>query len=165
METQSQKRACRAESGPIRVRRMTIADHPAVFALWSDTPGVGLDTDCDSQAGIRRYLARNPGLSFVACDDGDIVGAVLSGHDGRRGYLHHLAVAEAYRRRGIARALVSRCLAALARVRIPKCNIFVMRRNRAGQAFWARIGWTARADLVFMQARTSGPAARAGRCG
>ena len=143
---------------------MTTADHPAVFALWRDTPGVGLDADCDSRAGLRRYLARNPGLSLVACERGRIVGAVLSGHDGRRGYLHHLVVAETYRGRGIARTLVTRCLTGLARVRIAKCNIFVMRHNRSGRAFWARIGWAAREDLILMQARTNGPTAQAGRC-
>lgn len=143
---------------------MTTADHPAVLALWRDTPGIGLDADCDSRAGLRRYLTRNPGMSFVACDGSDFVGAVLSGHDGRRGYLHHLAVAVTHRGRGIARTLVSRCLAALVRVRIPKCNIFVMRHNRTGRAFWSRIGWVAREDLIFMQARTNGLSARTGRC-
>ncbi len=132
-----------------------------MVALWESTPGVGLDPESDSLAGLRRYLTRNAGMSFVACIGGRIVGAVLSGHDGRRGYLHHLAVDASCRRLGIGSALVRHCLAVLARAGISKCSIFVMRRNRAGRAFWTRMGWNSRADVVLMQAR---PVA-AGACG
>ncbi|MGH8017201.1 MAG: GNAT family N-acetyltransferase [Opitutaceae bacterium] len=62
---------------------------------------------------MSRYLRRNPGLSFVAEVDGQIVGYAMAGDDGRRGYLQHVAVDVAYRRRGIAQTLISRCLAAL----------------------------------------------------
>ena len=96
-------------------------------------------------------LWRNPGLSFVARADGVLVGAVLCGHDGRRGYLHHLAVAPAHRRLGIGRRLVARCLSALARQDIPKCNIFVYGHNACGRAFWRRAGWKPRPDLELLQ--------------
>lgn len=138
---------------------MVLRDYGAVVALWGRTPGVSLDADADSRAGLRRFLQRNPGMSFVATEGAAVVGAVLSGHDSRRGYLHHLAVDAGQRGRGAGRLLVAACLAALARCGIPKCNIFVMRRNRPGQAFWRHLGWTPRSDLVLMQARTAGPAA------
>ena len=134
-----------------RIRRMTLRNYDAVFALWRETPGVGLDADSDSRAAIGRHLKRNPGLSFVACVGGRIVGAVLSGHDGRRGYLHHLAVAETHRRQGIGQALVSRCLAALARRHIPKCNIFVLRTNASGIAFWLHQAWLRREQVRLLQ--------------
>ena len=136
------------------LRKMTLRDYRTVMALWRDTPGIGLDDDSDSQVAIARYLRRNPGLSFVACGDGRIVGAVLSGHDGRRGYLHHLAVAPAYRGRGVARALVSRCLQTLARRKISRCNIFVHGNNRSGLKFWKRQGWALRTATPWLQIHT-----------
>jgi N-acetylglutamate synthase len=143
-----------------RIRKMTAGDYDAVVSLWRAIPGIGLDDDADSRSGVTSYLRRNPGLSFVACQGNVIVGAVLSGHDGRRGYLHHLAVAAPYRRSGIGKELVARCLRALARRRIPKCNIFLFQDNAQGRAFWRHNGWKSRQDLRVLQKRTSGKAAR-----
>lgn len=134
-----------------KIRKMNGRDCKAVFALWRATEGIGLDDDCDTPRGLARYLKRNPGLSFVACDEDRLVGAVLSGHDGRRGYLHHLAVAGTHRRRGIGRALVARCLRSLAKQRIPKCNIFLFVSNAGGRAFWRHNGWKLRTDFVLQK--------------
>ena len=136
-----------------RIRKMTARDYDNVVSLWRSIPGIGLDEDSDSRAGLSRYLKRNPGLSFVACDKDKIVGAVLSGHDGRRGYLHHLAVAPAHRKVGIGKGLVARCLRALAMRNIPKCNIFLLQTNASGGAFWQHHGWKPRHDLVVFQKR------------
>jgi len=133
------------------IRPMTLRDYAAVMKLWRRTPGMALYAIDDSRPAILRYLRRNPGLSFVACDGARLVGAVLSGHDGRRATLHHLAVAETHRQQGIGQALVVRCLRALARQRISKCNIFVQRSNTSGQAFWRHTGWKPRADLRLLQ--------------
>ena len=136
------------------IKKMTGRDYEAVLSLWRSVPGIGLDNDCDSRRGIARYLRRNPGLSFVASVGGTIVAAVLSGHDGRRGYLHHLAVMPAYRRQGLGKALVSRCLRSLGKQRIPKCNIFLLRDNASGRSFWEHNGWNLRRDLSVFQKRT-----------
>ncbi len=129
----------------------TIADFDEVLALWRATEGVGLN-ESDSRENIAAYLAHNPGMSFIARDEhGHLVGAVLCGHDGRRGYLHHLAVASAHRQRGIGRRLVEACFAELARLGIVKCNIFVFAHNTEGQQFWLHNGWNGRADLRVMQ--------------
>ena len=110
-------------STSINIRPMTADDYDEVADLWRNTEGIGLDEHVDAREGIAGYLARHPGLSFVARQEGRIVGAVLCGHDGRRGYLHHLAVAAAWRRKGIGRALVEACLTGLGSVGIPKCKI------------------------------------------
>ena len=126
----------------VRIAEMTTADYGEVFALWQAAEGLGLHPDeCDSRRGVARYLARNPGTCFVARDGAKLVGAVLCGNDGRRGYLNHLAVLEAYRRRGIATALVRRCTAALKQIEIPKCNLFVFAANGPAMAFWRKLGW------------------------
>jgi ribosomal protein S18 acetylase RimI-like enzyme len=125
---------------------LRIDDYDEVLRLWSATEGMQLRT-ADSRAGIALYLERNPGSSFVARVGSEVVGAVLCGHDGRRGYLHHLAVAPAHRRRGLATALLNRALAGLAQQGIAKCLGFVLADNQDGLAFWARTGWEHRADL------------------
>jgi ribosomal protein S18 acetylase RimI-like enzyme len=129
---------------------MTPADYDAVLALWQASEGIGLN-ESDTREAIAAYLVRNPGLSFVAETEGKIAGAVLCGHDGRRGYLHHLAVAKSHRRRGLGCALVDKCLARLRAQGITKCNIFLFANNAAGRAFWLREGWAPREDLVVVQ--------------
>ena len=133
---------------------MTIRDYEAVLSLWRKTPGIGMNNDSDSRPGIARYLKRNPGLSFVAQIQDMIVGTVLSGHDGRRGYLHHLAVAAAHRKLGIGKTLTERCLRALDNQGIPKCNIFLLRNNFRGRSFWKHNGWNLRQDLSVLQKKT-----------
>ncbi len=133
----------------LETREMVADDYDEVFPLWERAEGVGL-TDADSREGVEKYLARNPGLSLVACQDGYIIGAILGGHDGRRGYLHHLAISPLYRRQGIGAALVRECLARLAASGIQKCHAWVYQKNHKAQAFWRKIGWSERDDLVVV---------------
>ena len=135
------------------VRAMTIADYDAVAALWHRSDGVGLRA-ADERPAIERFLARNPGLSLVAEADGRLAGAVLCGHDGRNGFLHHLAVAPELRGRGIARDLAARCLEALAAAGITRCYVFVYTNNAAGQGFWRATGWRLRTDVTIMARET-----------
>lgn len=132
---------------------MTASDLEAVLALWSDTEGVGLN-ESDTANQLTLYLNRNPGLSLVAWDGQRIVGAVLCGHDGRRGYLHHLDVAPDYRKRGLSRQLVAKCLASLHEIGIPKCNIFLYSDNEQGERFWMCCDWSKRSDLQVWQRST-----------
>jgi len=134
----------------IRIRNMRLEDHPFVLELWKRSRGVGVDKD-DSRRSIRAYFARNPGMSFVACAGRRVVGAVLCGHEGRRGYLNHLAVDGKFRKRGIGRLLVERCLENLGRLDIRKCNAFLFSANREGLRFWRRVGWKVRRDILLLQ--------------
>ncbi len=138
---------------PLALSEMRPTDYDAVLTLWRNSPGVGL-TPSDSPEAVQAFLARNPGLSLVARYAGRIVGAVLCGHDGRRGYLYHLAVAGAYRKQGVGRTLVDACLSRLAACGIQKATIFVYGHNEIGNRFWRRIGWKDRTDLVVLQRET-----------
>ncbi len=127
-----------------------LPDHyDRVIELWRASKGVGLRSD-DSREGITAFLRHNPGLSFVALSDGKVVGAVLCGSDGRRGYLHHLAVAPPFRGKGVGRLLVDSCLAALDDAGIRKAHVHVFADNLDGQAFWDRTGWARRTDMLIM---------------
>ncbi|GAA0421940.1 GNAT family N-acetyltransferase [Pseudomonas veronii subsp. inensis] len=128
------------------IRTMTPCDYDAVLALMQDTPGISL-RDADSREATERYLARNPGLSFVAEAEGRLIGCVMCGHDGRRGYLQHLLVLPEYRRQGIARALTQRCLAALEQLGIHKCHLDVFKTNSGAARYWQGQGWTLRTDI------------------
>ncbi|MBI5774559.1 MAG: GNAT family N-acetyltransferase [Verrucomicrobia bacterium] len=135
----------------MNIRPMQASDYDAVLALWQETEGVGLN-ESDARENVAAYLTRNPGMSRIATDpEGGVVGAVLCGHDGRRGYLHHLAVAARRRRSGVGLALVGACFESLRQAGIPKCNIFAYADNAAGQSFWRHTGWNARTELLVMQ--------------
>jgi ribosomal protein S18 acetylase RimI-like enzyme len=131
------------------LRELTIDDYESVYSVWAGSEGIGL-SDADSKEGIKRFLVRNPGLSFVALDGDQIVGAALCGHDGRRGYIHHLAVITSYRKRGIGKSLVSRCVFALMQIGISKCHLFVFDENQDAINFWQNVGWTQRVELMMM---------------
>jgi ribosomal protein S18 acetylase RimI-like enzyme len=128
------------------IRTMTLTDYDTVVELMKQTPGVTV-RDADSQEATARYLQRNPGLSFVCEIDGQLAGCIMSGHDGRRGYLQHLIVLPSYRRKGIANALVKSCLAELEKLGIFKSHVDVMKTNASAAAFWERQGWKLRADI------------------
>jgi len=117
--------------------------------LWQQCEGIGLSS-ADTQESIQTYLERNPGMSFIASSDRKVIGAVLAGHDGRRGYIHHLAVHPDHRRKSLARQLVERCLAAMAAVGIHKCHIFIFNNNFDGVEFWKNIDWVHRSDINVM---------------
>lgn len=134
----------------MKIAKMTIKDYKEVLLLWQSTEGIGLHKWSDSRKAVAKYLRRNPGLSLVARDEKKIIGAVLCGHDGRRGHLYHLAVARPYRKNGVARALVSEALSKLAAVGIYRCTICAFTENLAGRRFWKHIGFKGRTDLMIM---------------
>jgi N-acetylglutamate synthase len=139
------------------IRIMSLNDYDSVYRLWGMAEGISLGEE-DSRDGVALYLLRNPNSCFVALDGAEIVGVVLSGHEGRRGILRHLVVGRGYRKRGIATSLVRACLAALLAEGIQRCNIFVMDDNGAGLKFWEHIGFYRLEDNYrTLQSRTQSP--------
>jgi len=130
------------------VRQMTIEDYDAVYQLWISCSGMGLNNLDDSKEGIQKFLDRNPETCFVAVQD-DIYGVILSGHDGRRGFIYHTAVRPGYRHQGIGSKLVSASMHALEEQGITKVALVVFEDNQAGNAFWEKQGFTVRDDLVY----------------
>ena len=128
---------------------MNINDYEQVYALWVSTPNMGLNNLDDSKEGIAKYLMRNPDTCFVAEKKGNIIGVILSGHDGRRGYIHHAAVAENEQRNGAGTALVDAAMSALEREGITKVALVVFDKNEKGNAFWEKYGFIERSDLVY----------------
>ena len=131
------------------LRIMTIDDYEQVYALWRQIQGFGIRSIDDSREGIESFLRRNPDTSVVAVEDGKIVGAILCGHDGRRGCLYHVCVDEAYRMRGIGKSMVVFAMETLKREQISKVSLIAFTKNDMGNAFWKEIGWTKRQDLNY----------------
>ena len=135
----------------MNIRIMNIADYNAVYQLWMSCTGMGLNNLDDSQEGIERFLERNPDICFVAEneDNKKIIGVIMAGNDGRRGYIYHTAVDPQYRNQGIATLLVENVLSALERQGINKVAMVVFEKNTNGNAFWERLGFTKRDDLIY----------------
>lgn len=134
----------------VAYRPFLTSDLPAALALWRSTPGLGLG-ESDTPAALTAFLQRNPGLSQVAVAGTRLVGTLLTGHDGRRGFLYHLAVIPEYRRRGIARTLVRDGLERLQRCGITRTTLHLYAANDEGKAFWHSTGWASRDDLEVCQ--------------
>ena len=133
----------------VNIRNMKISDYEQVYALWLSCVGMGLNDIDDSRDGIERFLARNPDTCFVAEENGHILGAILAGNDGRRGYIYHTAVSPEHRHKGIAAALVNEAMKALKALGITKTALVVFSKNADGNDFWEKFGFTERTDLVY----------------
>lgn len=133
----------------MEIRTMAISDYNAAYTLWTNTAGMGMRSLDDSPEGIEKFLRRNPTTNFVAVHDRKIVGIFLSGHDGRRGYIYHVAVDSALRNRGIGNTLLERALEALKREGINKAALVVFKDNKIGNSFWDKRGFETRRDLNY----------------
>jgi ribosomal protein S18 acetylase RimI-like enzyme len=133
------------------IRVMTMEDFDEVHALWMEIHGFGIRSVDDSKEGIERFIRRNPDTSMVAVQDGRIVGAILCGHDGRRGCLYHVCVREAYRKHGIGQKMVTACLDALRKEKINKVNLIAFQNNEVGNRFWQGMGWSFRNDVNYYE--------------
>ncbi len=131
------------------IRKMTIDDYEGVFHLWVNTEGMGLRSLDDSKDGISMFLERNPHTNFVVLDDDKIIGAILCGNDGRRGYIYHTVVEDKYRKQGIATRLIETAVAALQNEGITRVCLNVMETNEQGKAFWQKRGWEKKDFLGF----------------
>ena len=131
------------------IRLMTIDDYEKIYELWMSCEGMGLNNLDDSKEGIERFLNRNPDTCFVAEVEDTIVGVIIVGNDGRRGYIYHTAVKPQYRQQGIAKSLVETAMAALQRIGINKAALVVFERNESGNDFWEKMGFTVRDDLQY----------------
>lgn len=131
------------------VRTMTIEDYQGVHDLWMTIKGFAIRSIDDSREGVERFLKRNPATSVVAEENGEIVGSILCGHDGRRGCLYHVCVREDCRMRGIGKSMVVRCMEELEKEKISKVSLIAFTENDIGNAFWNEIGWTKREDLNY----------------
>lgn len=131
------------------VRVMMETDYEEVYGLWKKIKGFALRSVDDSREGVERFLKRNPNTSVVAIEDGIIVGAILCGHDGRRGCLYHVCVDPDYRLRGIGKQMVVFAMQALHKEEINKVSLIAFSRNDIGNAFWKMIGWNKRDDLNY----------------
>lgn len=133
----------------MEIRKLNMDDYNELYDFWLSTPGMGLNDVDDSKEGIEKYLERNPDTCFIAIVSNKIVGVILSGHDGRRGYIYHAAVSVTCRNQGIGSTLLNTALAALRHEGITKVALVVFKNNEIGNAFWEHRGFSQREDLNY----------------
>lgn len=133
----------------MNIRTMKLEDYDQVYELWSGIKGFGIRTMDDSKEGVEKFLKRNPYTSVVAEEDGRIVGAILCGHDGRRGCMYHVCVAKEYRQHGVGHKMVQQAMERLKKEGINKGSLIAFKSNAIGNQFWHKLGWTFREDLNY----------------
>ena len=133
----------------MQIRKMLLSDYDNVYNLWLNTSGMGLNTTDDSKPGIEKYLLRNPNTCFVAEKDSEIIGVILSGHDGRRGLIYHLAVKVSEREQGVGNILLESATEALRNEGIQKVYIMVFKNNESGHTFWQKRGFTIPDESIY----------------
>lgn len=133
----------------ITIRPMRQSDYPNVYQLWKTIKGFGIRSMDDSEEGVARFLRRNPSTSMVAEAGGKMVGAILCGHDGRRGCFYHVCVREGYRKQGIGKNMAVKAMKALQEEGINKVCLIAFKKNEVGNSFWKSVGWTFREDLNY----------------
>ena len=131
------------------IRKLVIDDYDKMYALWLSCKGMGLNDTDDSREGIKRFLDRNPDTCFGAFEAEELIGVILAGNDGRRGFIYHTAVSPKHREKGIGTSLVNATLEALGKLGITKTALVVFGKNEVGNAFWEKQGFTVRNDLVY----------------
>ena len=128
------------------IREINIEDYDDLLDLFSQTPGITV-RDADSKESTKKYLLRNPNLNFVATVNSEIIGCVMCGHDGRRGYLQHLIVKPKHQKKGIGQKLFEKCITNLKSIAIHKTHIFVFKDNNQANSFWMKQGWEIRDEI------------------
>ena len=133
----------------MEIRVMKAEDYDKLYELWMTIKGFGIRSIDDSREGVARFLKRNPTTSVTAWDGDTLIGAILCGHDGRRGCLYHVCVDVNHRMRGIGKGMVVFTMEALKKEGINKVSLIAFTQNDIGNAFWNEIGWTKREDLNY----------------
>ena len=131
------------------LRKMKIEDYDNVYLLWMSCIGMGLNNLDDSKDGIEKFLNRNPDTCYLAIEADEVIGVIMVGNDGRRGYIYHTAVHPNYRKQGIGKALVEIALDSLLKLGINKVALVVFERNKVGNSFWEKMGFTQRNDIIY----------------
>ena len=131
------------------IRVMLPTDYDQVYRLWCGIKGFGIRSVDDSREGVERFLRRNPDTSVVAVENGEVVGAILCGHDGRRGCFYHVCVKESHRKKAIGNKMAVVAMNALKAEGINKVSLIAFRSNEVGNKFWRKVGWTFRDDLNY----------------
>ncbi|MEF3302973.1 GNAT family N-acetyltransferase [Paenibacillus sp. GYB003] len=132
----------------MEVAEMELGHYEQMIELWNETEGLVL-SEADAKPNIERFLRRNAGLSFVCMQDERVVGTIMCGHDGRRGFLYHVAVSRELRGNGIAKRLVERSLDGLRAAGVDKCHLFTLESNDIGNRYWSGTGWERRSGILL----------------
>jgi ribosomal protein S18 acetylase RimI-like enzyme len=134
----------------MEIRKMIPEDYEGAYDLWTRVPGMNLNSLDNSYEGIARIIRKNPETCFVAVEREQIVGTILGGTDGRKGFVYHTAVDPAQQGKGIGTILINRVCENFKKEKITKIGLFVVLDNENGKQFWGKKGWKLRPDIVYL---------------
>lgn len=131
------------------IKPFTIDKYDEVYSLWMSCKNMGFNNVDDSEAGIAKLLKKNPETCFIAEEEGKVIGTVLAGNDGRRGYVYHLCVGESFRKQGIGKKLMDAMIDGMRKEGISKIALVAFAYNDTANAFYDKIGFEKRSDLIY----------------
>lgn len=139
------------ELGKINIREMNDTDLSKVQLLWKE---VGFNPSfSDTIPELKKMLKHNPNLCLVLeLSNGErkLIGAVLGGFDGRRGWIHHLAINHLYQNRGIGTIVMNELTKRFEKIGVVKLKLEILVINKKVIEFYKRLGWDLRKDLTTM---------------
>ena len=136
-----------------KIRKMVINDYNELITLWKNTDGIGINGYDDSKKAIKKFLERNPNTCFVMeYNKTEIIGTIMGGNDGRRGFIYHLMVKPEHRKNGIGKKLLEKTETSFGKAGLRRINLVVLKKNITGNKFWDENGYEIR-DFICIRSK------------
>jgi len=132
----------------MKIENFSLQFYEDVVIIWKKT-GISI-TSSDTKKEVNVMLNKNPDLCLIAKIDEKVIGVVMGGFDGRRGYVHHLAIDPEYQRKGYGKLLMDELTERFQKKRVHKVHHFIEKHNKDVINFYRKLGWEIRNDLVMM---------------
>lgn len=132
----------------MKIEKFSMKLYDEVVQLWKKA-GISVGSS-DSKEEIEKMLEGNPNLFLIGKIKEKIIAVVMGGFDGRRGYVHHLAVDPIHQKKGYGKIMMHDLISEFRRIGVHKIHLFIERQNQAVIDFYSNLGWQMRDDLIMM---------------
>ena len=132
----------------MKIEKFSIDSYNQVHKLWRKV-GISVGSS-DSKEELEKMLKRNPNLFLIGKRNDKVIAVVMGGFDGRRGYVHHLAIDSNYRKKGYGRMMMDKIHNIFLQMGVHKVHLFIEKTNIEVVSFYESMGWEKRDDLIIM---------------
>ena len=130
------------------IKKFSMRYYTEVIEIWR-TSGISVGSS-DEKEEIKRVFRKNPNLFLIGLIDRKVIGVVIGAFDGRRGYVHHLAVSPEFQNKGYGKQLMEELHKRFRNLNVQKVHLFIEKYNADVINFYKKLGWEIRDDLIMM---------------